>query len=106
MNFLAWTAATGGLLLLMSLAAGWIHRGPVTSFGLFLIAGIPLLFGVRWLLAYRRRSKLGVAFVQGDIRRDWSAVLRFLPDIVLGLSLAFGIVALARPQRTDDRVVQ
>lgn len=40
MNFLAWTAATGGLLLLMSLASGWIHRGPVTSFGLFLIAGI------------------------------------------------------------------
>ena len=73
---------------------------------LFLIAGIPLLFGVRWLLAYRRRSKLGVAFVQGGIRRDWSAVLRFIPDIVLGLSLLFGIVALARPQRTDDRVVQ
>jgi Ca-activated chloride channel family protein len=73
---------------------------------LLLIAGIPLLFGVRWLLAYRRRSKLGVAFVQGDVRRDWSAVLRFLPDLVLGLSLAFGIVALARPQRTDDRVVQ
>jgi Ca-activated chloride channel family protein len=73
---------------------------------LLLIAGIPLLFGVRWLLAYRRRSKLGVAFVQGDIRRDWSAVLRFIPDIILALSLAFGIMALARPQRTDDRVVQ
>lgn len=73
---------------------------------LLLIVGIPLLFGVRWLLAYRRRSKLGVAFVQGGIRRDWSAVLRFIPDVVLGLSLAFGIVALARPQRTDDRVVQ
>ncbi|WP_022826050.1 vWA domain-containing protein [Hymenobacter norwichensis] len=73
---------------------------------LLLIACIPLLFGVRWLLAYRRRSKLGVAFVQGDVRRDWSAVLRFIPDLVLGLSLAFGVVTLARPQRTDDRVVQ
>ncbi|MFH8135958.1 cation:proton antiporter [Pantoea osteomyelitidis] len=40
MDFLAWTAATGCLLLLMSLASGWIHRGPVTSFGLFLFAGI------------------------------------------------------------------
>jgi NhaP-type Na+/H+ or K+/H+ antiporter len=49
MNFLAWTAATGGLLLLMSLASGWIHRGPVTSFGLFLIAGMlcgPWMFDV------------------------------------------------------------
>ncbi|WP_017349884.1 cation:proton antiporter [Pantoea sp. A4] len=40
MDFLAWTAATGALLLLMSLASGWIHRGPVTSFGLYLLAGI------------------------------------------------------------------
>ena len=73
---------------------------------LFLIAGIPLLFAGRWLLAYRRRSRFGVAFVQGEVRRDWSAVLRFIPDVVLGLSLVFGVVALARPQRTDERVVQ
>lgn len=49
MDFLAWTAATGCLLLLMSLAAGWIHRGPVTSFGLFLVAGVlcgPWVFNV------------------------------------------------------------
>jgi Ca-activated chloride channel family protein len=73
---------------------------------LLLIALIPLLFVGRWLLAYRRRSKLGVAFVQGQGRRDWSAGLRFLPDLVLALSLAFAVVALARPQRTDERVVQ
>ena len=40
MGFLGWTAATGGLLLLMSLASGWIKRGPVTVFALYLIAGI------------------------------------------------------------------
>lgn len=40
MGFLGWTAATGGLLLLMSLASGWITRGPVTAFALYLIAGI------------------------------------------------------------------
>ncbi len=58
------------------------------------------------LLARRRRSKLGVAFVPGRLPRDWSAGLRFLPDVVLALSLSFGLVALARPQRTDERVVQ
>ncbi|UOQ71703.1 VWA domain-containing protein [Hymenobacter cellulosilyticus] len=73
---------------------------------MLLILLIPVLFLVRWLLVHRRRPRLGVAFVAGQLRRDYSASLRFLPDIVLGLSLAFGIVALARPQRTDERVVQ
>lgn len=40
MDFLGWTAAVGGLLLLMSLASGWIKRGPLTVFGLYLIAGV------------------------------------------------------------------
>ncbi|RRZ95914.1 sodium:proton antiporter [Erwinia sp. 198] len=40
MDFLGWTAATGGLLLLMSLASGWINRGPITTFSLYLIAGV------------------------------------------------------------------
>ncbi|MFZ4833150.1 cation:proton antiporter [Rouxiella sp. Mn2063] len=40
MSFLGWTAAVGGLLLLMSLASGWIHRSPLTSFGIYLAAGI------------------------------------------------------------------
>ncbi|KGT90516.1 sodium:proton antiporter [Erwinia typographi] len=40
MGFLGWTAAIGGLLLLMSLASGWINRGPVTAFALYLAAGI------------------------------------------------------------------
>ncbi|WP_411751022.1 cation:proton antiporter [Serratia sp. (in: enterobacteria)] len=40
MTFLGWTAAVGGLLLIMSLASGWIYRSPVTSFGLYLTAGV------------------------------------------------------------------
>ncbi|GAA4012272.1 VWA domain-containing protein [Hymenobacter fastidiosus] len=73
---------------------------------LLLIPLIPLLFVGRWALAHRHRARMGVAFVTGQVRRDWTALLRFVPDLVLGLSLAFGIVALARPQRTDERVVQ
>ena len=73
---------------------------------LLLLPLVPLLFVLRWVLARRRRSKLGVAFVAGQLPRDWSTVLRFVPDVVLALSLSFGVVALARPQRTDERVVQ
>lgn len=40
MGYLAWTAATGGLLLLMSLSYGWISRVPVPVFGLYLLVGI------------------------------------------------------------------
>ncbi|OWP64567.1 hypothetical protein CDA63_03815 [Hymenobacter amundsenii] len=73
---------------------------------LLLLPLVPLLLVLRWALARRRRSQLGVAFVRGQLPRDWSAVLRFIPDLVLALSLSFGLVALARPQRTDERVVQ
>ncbi|GAA3965420.1 VWA domain-containing protein [Hymenobacter antarcticus] len=72
---------------------------------LLLIAAVPLLFGLRWLLA-RRRPQVAVALAPGPVRRDWTAALRFVPDVVLGLALSFAIVALARPQRTDERVEQ
>lgn len=40
MSYLMWMAATGGLLLLMSLSYGWISRVPIPVFGLYLIVGI------------------------------------------------------------------
>ncbi|MGK9174364.1 cation:proton antiporter [Yokenella regensburgei] len=40
MDYLAWTAATGCLLLLMSLSYGWISRVPIPVFGLYLLVGI------------------------------------------------------------------
>ena len=72
---------------------------------LLLIAAVPLLFVLRRVLA-RRRPQVSVALGPTPVRRDWMAALRFVPDVVLGLALSFGIVALARPQRTDERVEQ
>ncbi|OGX85827.1 VWA domain-containing protein [Hymenobacter glacialis] len=72
---------------------------------LLLIAAVPLLFVLRWVLA-RRRATVGVALGPEANPRDWMAALRFLPDVVLGLALSFAVVALARPQRTDERVEQ
>ncbi|CAK9885167.1 MAG: Na(+)/H(+) antiporter NhaH [Candidatus Erwinia impunctatus] len=40
MSFYCWTAIIGLVLLLMSLASGWINRGPVTVFTLYLVIGI------------------------------------------------------------------
>ena len=72
---------------------------------LLLVAVVPLLFGLRRVLA-RRRPAVAVAYGPGPGRREWTAALRFVPDAVLALSLTFGVVALARPQRTDERVEQ
>ena len=72
---------------------------------LLLIAAVPLLFVLRWVLA-RRRAQVAVAFAPGTGQGDWMAALRFVPDAVLALALSFGLVALARPQRTDERVEQ
>ncbi|WP_375419233.1 VWA domain-containing protein [uncultured Hymenobacter sp.] len=74
---------------------------------LLLLPLLPLLFGLRALLASRgRRARVVVARRPGPARPDYLAALRFLPEVVLGLSLAFGIIALARPQRTDERLTQ
>ena len=77
-------------------AAGLLLLGPL----------LPLLWGLRRLLARRGRVRLPVARRPGPHRPDYAAGLRFVPDVVLGLSLAFAIVALARPQRTDERLVE
>ncbi|OON68577.1 VWA domain-containing protein [Hymenobacter sp. CRA2] len=73
---------------------------------LLLLPAVVLLFLLREGLAQHRRQQLGVAFVRGQARGHWSALLRFIPDIVLGLSLMAGVLALARPQRPDERVEQ
>ena len=72
---------------------------------LLLVAAVPLLFVLRRVLA-RRRARVAVAFAPGALQPDWVAGLRFVPDVVLGLAMSFVIVALARPQRTDERVEQ
>jgi NhaP-type Na+/H+ or K+/H+ antiporter len=40
MGFVGWIASIGGLLLLMSMASGWIRQLPMTTFTLYLVAGI------------------------------------------------------------------
>ncbi|MGI4875518.1 MAG: vWA domain-containing protein [Janthinobacterium lividum] len=72
---------------------------------LLLLALVPVLTLLRWLLARRRRQVL-VAFGPGGVRADWRALLRFLPDVVLSLSLTLLLLAAARPQRADEHLTQ
>ncbi|RZK38849.1 MAG: hypothetical protein EOO57_03790, partial [Hymenobacter sp.] len=72
---------------------------------LLLLALVPLLPLLRGLLARRRRQVM-VAFGPGGIRPDWRAGLRFIPVIVLALSLALLVIAVARPQRPSEHLTQ
>ena len=78
----------------------WQH--PAVLLGLGLLPLLPLL---RWVLARRRRQVL-VAFGPGGMRPDWRAGLRFVPTLVLLLSLALLLLAAARPQRPTEQLTQ
>jgi Ca-activated chloride channel family protein len=72
----------------------------------FLLPVIPFLFILRWLLHTRFRQKLEVALPSRHIKWSPVSLLRFLPDILLSISIALIIVCLARPQRNQQRIEQ
>lgn len=78
-------------------------ENPLFLYGLF---AIPLVLLIRWLLKYYLNQKLPVALVKSDLKNSPMHVLRFLPDILLSIVLAMILVALARPQKTNEKVEQ
>ena len=73
MEPIAWIGATGLLLLLTSLMAGWIKRFPITNFAIYLIAGVVA-------------GPWGLDLVQLDLRGH-GASLSNLTQITLVVSL-------------------
>ncbi len=67
---------------------------------------IPFLFVLRKLFFAKFRQRLAVAVPQGEVKSSPLVWLRFLPPFLLTLSFLFLIVALARPQKTNDQVEQ
>lgn len=78
-------------------------ENPLILYGIF---GIPMLFLLRWLFNYKLAQKLDVAFPKEDLKWHPVSLLRFIPEFLLALSLMFMIVALARPQETNEKVEQ
>ena len=73
---------------------------------LFGIALVPLLLIVRWLWRYFFNQKLPVAFTKSDLKSTPLTLLRLVPEILLGLIMVLMLVALARPQKTNEKVEQ
>ena len=73
---------------------------------LYLLLLVPLLFVLRWFLKYFFNQKLPVALVKSDLKKTPLTLVRLLPDFLLALVLALVLVALARPQKTNEKVEQ
>lgn len=94
------------------LSPEWFQLSTLRSFAwenpqfLWVIIGVPFLFLLRWLLRLRFNQKLPVAVTQKDLHVSPMTLVRFLPDFFLMLALALILTALARPQKTNEKVEQ
>jgi len=73
---------------------------------LYLIGATPVLFFLRWLLDIRFRQKLDFAFFGNEYKIHWITLLRFIPNIIFFLFISFTLIALARPQLTNQTIEQ
>ncbi|MBN8650923.1 MAG: VWA domain-containing protein [Cytophagales bacterium] len=73
---------------------------------LYLLAAVPFLFITRWLVRYYFNQKLPVALVKSDLTTSPITWFRFLPESIFALALILILIALARPQRTNEKVEQ
>lgn len=73
---------------------------------LICILFVPLLFVARWLYRYYFNQKLPVAFVRSDLSTAPLTLLRLVPEVILSLMIILVLIALARPQKTNDKVEQ
>ncbi len=83
--------------------ASFTWENPLFLWG---IPVVPLVLIVRWLLRYAFNQKLPVALVKSDVKSSPLNLVRLLPELLLVIVASLILVALARPQRTNEKVEQ
>ena len=90
----------------------WFHPATFQNFSweyeqfLWLLAAIPFVILIRYLLQYKLKQKLLIALPKSNLKWNPVSLLRFIPDLIMGMILALLIVSIARPQRTNEKVEQ
>lgn len=90
----------------------WFSVSTIRSFTwewpefLYFIPAVLLLFVLRWLLRYRFNQKLPVAIMQKDLKTSPANLVRLLPELALMLVISLMLTAMARPQRSNEKVEQ
>jgi Ca-activated chloride channel homolog len=82
-------------------AFSWEH--PVF---LYALIAVPILFFLRWFLRYRFSQKLPVAVTSKDLKTSPLNLIRMIPELLLMLVLMLILTAMARPQKTNEKVDQ
>ncbi|MEQ9305344.1 MAG: VWA domain-containing protein, partial [Marinoscillum sp.] len=72
----------------------------------FALGGILLIFLLRWIILSRVRQRLPIALTKKDIKSDPISLVRFIPPTLFFIVLSLIIIALARPQSTNEQVEQ
>jgi len=75
-------------------------------FFFYLLAAVPVLFMVRWILRFNFNQKLPVAITQKETHTSPLNYVRLVPEVVLMIVLCLILTSLARPQRTNEKVEQ
>lgn len=83
--------------------AAFTWSNPVFLWGL---AAIPIILILRWIWRQLFNQKLPVALAKNDLRGSPLTIVRVVPDLFMALVFALICVALARPQRTNEKVEQ
>lgn len=73
---------------------------------LYLLIAVPFIFVFRWLIRYYFNQKLPVAVSQKELKSSPLNLVRLVPEFLLILSLMLMLTALARPQKTNEKVEQ
>jgi len=90
----------------------WFFPGTLKSFTwenklyLYLLFLVPVLFIVRWGIRYFFNQKLPVALLKSDLKSSAITWLRLIPELLISMVLCLLLMALARPQRTNEKVEQ
>lgn len=73
---------------------------------LYFLIAIPIVFLIRWFSRYFINQKLPVALVKSDLKSSPLNLIRLIPEVLLMIVLALLLTALARPQRSNEKVEQ
>ncbi|MBK7651999.1 MAG: VWA domain-containing protein [Flammeovirgaceae bacterium] len=73
---------------------------------LYALLVVPLLFVARWTFRHYFNQKLPVALVKSDLKNSPLTWVRIFPELILSCVIVLILIALARPQKTNEKVEQ
>lgn len=90
----------------------WYQPSTLTGFSwehpefLYFLLAVPLIFIARWVLRFYFNQKLAVAVSQRDLSTSPLNLVRMIPEFLMMIAMMLIVTALARPQKTNEKVEQ